>query len=75
MTDLQTVRAAQQDLAAYLATDRRVNGVGITSGTDGYAIKVNVVSAQDRPDLPTVFKGVPVEVAVVGKIKAVGSRS
>jgi hypothetical protein len=53
-----------------LAGDHRVNGIGITRSADHYAVKVNVVSDTDVPDLPEAVDGVPVRVAVVGRISA-----
>ncbi|MGW3649270.1 hypothetical protein [Streptomyces sp. NPDC000878] len=68
MADLETARVAKKVLAARLANDRRVNGVGIGGSGGNYKIKVNLVSKDDRPDLPLDIDGVPIEIAVVGKI-------
>ncbi|GAB7191839.1 hypothetical protein NUM3379_25470 [Kineococcus sp. NUM-3379] len=63
-------RAAKAHVRDMLAGDSRVNGVGITRGGDRYAVKVNVVSGHDLPDVPSSVDGVPVTVAVVGRISA-----
>ena len=63
-------RAAKARVSSLLAGDARVNGVGITRAADRYAVRVNVVSGADVPDLPETVDGVPVRVAVVGRIRA-----
>ncbi|MER6315183.1 hypothetical protein ABT237_15600 [Streptomyces sp. NPDC001581] len=70
MADLETARAAKRALAARLANDRRVNGVGIGGSGSNYTLKVNIVSADDHPNLPHDIDGVPIEIAVVGNIQA-----
>ena len=67
---MSAARAAKAHVRHLLAGDSRVNGVGITRAEDSYAVKVNVVSSQDVPDLPDAVDGVPVKVAVVGRISA-----
>lgn len=63
-------RAAKSRLASSLSGDRRVNGVGVVRRERAYAVRVNVVAGDDRPDLPAEVDGVPVDVAVVGRITA-----
>jgi len=60
--------AAKSALASSLAGDRRVNGVGVVRRAQTYAVRVNLVADDDRPDLPTEVDGVPVHVDVVGPI-------
>ncbi|WP_299034828.1 hypothetical protein [uncultured Pseudokineococcus sp.] len=63
-------RAAKTRLASSLAGDRRVNGVGVVRRAQAYAVRVNVVADDDRPELPAEVDGVPVQVDVVGAITA-----
>ena len=63
-------RAAKSRLASSLSGDRRVNGVGVVRRAQAYAVLVNVVADDDRPDLPAEVDGVPVHVDVVGPITA-----
>ena len=67
---MSAARAAKAHLRGLLAGDPRVNGVGITRAEDSYAVKVNVLSADDVPDVPDAVDGVPVQLAVVGRISA-----
>lgn len=67
---MSAARAAKAHVRQMLAGDDRVNGIGITRAEDSYAVKVNVVSSHDLPEVPDVVDGVPVKVAVVGHISA-----
>jgi hypothetical protein len=65
-------RAAKNVLRAQYRDDARINGVGITGHHDRYAVRVNVVDAAAAADVPDEVDGVPVEVVVVGRIRATG---
>ncbi len=43
---------------------------GITKGTNGFAIKVNVRSEELREKFPATINGVEIVVEVTGKVKA-----
>ncbi|MFB9377022.1 hypothetical protein ACFFKU_02555 [Kineococcus gynurae] len=66
----EDARAAKAHVARMLAGDARVNGLGITRWQSSYAVKVNVVDADDTPDLPDTVDGVPVRIDVIGRITA-----
>lgn len=61
-------RVAKQELAAQLAGDPRVSGVGITRWHGRYALRVNVVDETDAPALPAQFRGIAVQVVAVGRV-------
>lgn len=64
-------RAAKAHVKAMVSGDARVNGIGLTRAGGGtWAVKVNVVDADDRPDLPDHVDGVPVRFAAVGRVSA-----
>ena len=67
---MSAARAAKAHVRDLLAGDSRVNGIGISRGGGQYSVKVNVVSDHDLPDVPADVDGVPVKVAVVGRISA-----
>lgn len=68
MADLEVVQAAKRALAKSLRDDERVNGVGIAGRQPHYVIRVNIVDAAHRPDLPHEVQGIPVEVVVIGQV-------
>ncbi|WP_406406320.1 hypothetical protein [Streptomyces sp. NBC_01643] len=68
MATLEAARAAKRTLAQRLADDPRVNGVGLGGTRDAYVLMVQLVSADEEPDLPPDVDGVPVESVVVGQI-------
>lgn len=63
-------RAAKSSLAARLAGDARVNGVGVVRWHSSYAVRVNVVTQADAPELPEQVDGVPVRVVEIGHVTA-----
>lgn len=69
-SDRDAARAAKEVLGHRLGDDPRVNGIGITFWHGGYAVRVNVVDGADQPDLPEEVDGVPVRVAVIGRVVA-----
>ncbi|MEW1914190.1 hypothetical protein AB0442_38215 [Kitasatospora sp. NPDC085895] len=69
MVTIEAARAAKRALAQMLADDPRVNGVGIGGTKSAYVVKVQLVSDDDRPDLPQEIDGVPVQTVAVGRIK------
>lgn len=68
--DRDAARAAKRLLGERFADDPRVNGIGITRWRGAYAVRVNVVDEADQPELPEVVDGVPVRIAVIGRITA-----
>lgn len=70
MPNYQTAQEAQRVLVSRLIGDPRVVGVGITGPESDYAIKVNLLSSSDVPDLPDEVLGVPVTTEAVGRIGA-----
>ena len=68
MADLAHARAAKSRLSTALATHDGICGVGLSVAGDGYALRVNVRSAQEA-DVPQSIDGVPVEVRVVVPIR------
>jgi hypothetical protein len=62
-------RRAKERLKALLGSDENVVGVGLTKGTGGYVVKLNLRAAPGMPNLPAVIDGVPVIHEVVGRIK------
>jgi hypothetical protein len=68
--DLDRARAAKARLAARLAADPRVTGVGIARAEGGHVVRVLLVVPAD--DVPAEVDGVPVSTQVVGEIRACG---
>lgn len=66
---LKDARAAKQKLREQLSGLAEVRGIGLTRRASGYAVKLNVERLPDEWTLPDDVDGVPVVVAVVGKIK------
>ena len=63
-------RAVKAHVQQLVSGDPRVNGIGLTRSSGDWAVKVNVVDGDDLPELPSAVDGVPVQVAVVGRISA-----
>jgi hypothetical protein len=62
-------RRAKQAVAALLAGDDAVNGVGIAPVPGGYAVRVNLARPLAAGSaLPATVEGVPVIVVVVGVV-------
>jgi hypothetical protein len=67
---LEQARAAKRSPTARRLSQRpQVNGIGITKGADGYALRVDLVEPVDRAELPEEIEGVPVAVDVVGRAR------
>lgn len=66
IVDLQTARAAKQRLIARLPRNAPINGVGLQPVEGGYALKVNLLTADSDLELPATVDGVDVHVAVSG---------
>jgi hypothetical protein len=66
--DLERARAAKARLAAELAGQETVVGIGLHRTADGFGVKVNLRRAGLA--LPADVDGVPVTVDVVGPIRA-----
>jgi len=65
---LEQARKAKDALARTLAGTRGLVGLGITKIGDDYAVKVNFSAQPDEP-IPAALQGVPVQVAIVGKVR------
>lgn len=68
-TTLDDARNAKPALAAALAGDDRVNGIGL--GYDpamGYVLKVNLTVPEASAAVPPAVNGVPVRTEVVGPV-------
>jgi hypothetical protein len=61
-------RVAKDALAAQVADDPRVSGVGLTRWRGRYAVQVNVAESSDAPVLPKRIYGVTVRIVAVGRI-------
>jgi hypothetical protein len=62
---LQMAKAAKRSPKARgLASRKQVNGIGIAKGTDGYALKVNLI-APLAGEVPKEIDGVPVSIDLV----------
>jgi hypothetical protein len=70
---LDQARAAKQKVKELLADRAVINGVGISSVNERYAVKVNMTRPPTADDaIPTQVDGVPVNVEVVGNIRKLG---
>ena len=69
---LADARAAKATLAARLAGEPVVVGVGVGRAPDGWAVRVALARPAPELALPSEVDGVPVVVAVVGRIRAQG---
>ncbi|NAZ82177.1 hypothetical protein GTR02_10140 [Kineococcus sp. R8] len=69
-TGASAARAAKAHVRQLVAGDSRVNGIGLSRQSGGWAVKVNVVDDADSPELPATVDGVPVRVTAVGRISA-----
>ena len=69
-TTLDEARRAKEKAKGLLAGVQVVNGIGITSDSTGYALKVNLVRPRSPQDeIPSEIDGVPVKTEVVGVIR------
>jgi hypothetical protein len=67
---IEQARAAKEKLRAILSTHDAVNGIGITSGDNGYAVAVNLrrpLAANEQ--IPGEMDGVRVETHMVGNVR------
>lgn len=70
MADLQQARNAKSHLRTALAGRDGVRGIGLQPDGDGYLLRVNVEHPSDGAGVPTRVDGVPVDVRVVGAVRA-----
>ncbi|WP_182112438.1 MULTISPECIES: hypothetical protein [unclassified Actinotalea] len=70
MADLNEARTAKSHLRAALSGHEGVRGIGVRPDGDGYALRVNVEHPGDRTGVPDRVDGVPVDVRVVGAVRA-----
>jgi hypothetical protein len=69
MTDRATARAARTTLAARLAADPGVVGIGLARGDTGYVVKVDLADAGSASRVPDEVDGVPVVTDVIGVVR------
>jgi hypothetical protein len=67
--DRATARAAKSALAARLAADPGVVGVGLARNAQDYVVKVDLADAAAAARVPADVDGVRVVTAVVGAIR------
>ena len=68
---IEKVRAAQRKAEAQFARHDEVNGIGITRVGEGFGLKVNLTRPlKSGSTLPEQIDDVPVQVEVVGPIRA-----
>jgi len=66
---LEQARAAKRKAKELLQAFTMVNGIGVTSGPSGYAVKVNLErSTTPGEQIPEEIDGVPVVIEIVGPI-------
>jgi len=71
MATQQRAREAKNQVKEFLRGVAEVNGVGITRVDEGWAVRVNLLSALPaRKVLPSAIDGVPVEARIVGPATA-----
>ena len=69
MTDRAAARAARTALAAVLADDPGVVGVGLARRDTGYVVKVDLADAGTASRVPDDVDGVPVVTDVIGSVR------
>jgi hypothetical protein len=69
MTDRAAARAAKSSLAAQLASDPGVVGIGLARRDTGYVVKVNLADESAADRVPADVDGVRVVTEVVGAIR------
>jgi hypothetical protein len=69
MTDRAAARAARTALAAVLADDPGVVGVGLARRDTGYVVKVDLADAGTASRVPGDVDGVPVVTDVIGSVR------
>ena len=69
MATLDEARAAKRKAAVRLARVPQVNGIGVVRLRAGYGLKVNLAEAVAAGTVPEAVDGVPLQVAVVGRIR------
>jgi hypothetical protein len=70
VTDRAAAGAAQRTLAAQLAADPGVVGIGLARRDAGYVLKVNLADASAAGRVPRDVDGVRVVTEVVGAVRA-----
>lgn len=69
VSTLHEARAAKERVKELLGERDELRGVGITRSDEGYALKVNL-SERNEVRLPAEIDGVPVQVEIVGEVRA-----
>jgi hypothetical protein len=70
VTDRAAARAARSALAAQLAADPGVVGIGLARRDSGYVLKVDLADASAAGRVPDAVDGVRVVTEVIGTIRA-----
>jgi hypothetical protein len=68
MATLDEARAAKQEMLEHLASVDELAAVGITEDTKGFGLRVNL--RRKGAKIPSKFRGVPVQVEYVGRVRA-----
>jgi len=69
MATLEEARAAKRKAALRLAGVPQVSGIGVVRLRAGYGLKVNLAEKVAAGTVPEAVDGVPLQVAVVGRIR------
>ena len=70
VTDRAAARAARSTLAAQLATEPGIVGVGLARRDSAYVVKVNLADASAAGRVPDAVDGVRVVTEVIGTVRA-----
>jgi hypothetical protein len=66
---LSNARAVKEKVAALVAGEPSVRGIGISHEDGGYAVRLNILSGPRPQKIPDEVDGVPIRVHVVGRIR------
>jgi hypothetical protein len=69
VSTLHEARAAKERVKEMLGAREELRGIGITRREDGFALKVNL-SERNEVNIPSEIDGVPVQVEIVGEVRA-----
>jgi hypothetical protein len=70
VTDRAAARAARSTLAAQLATEPGIVGVGLARRDSAYVVKVNLADPSAAGRVPDAVDGVRVVTEVIGTVRA-----
>ena len=69
VSDRSAARAARSTLAARLAAEPGVVGIGLARRDSDYVVKVDLTDAETAARVPQDVDGVPVVTAVIGVVR------